>query len=748
MNRARFSFLVSIALVVTVFVPWLSTHAQPQANPQPQANSKVQFIHTDDWQSGDEVSFTIRGVVVDNNPPEDNKQPNQGQSAQQSTQSQSGAGANLQGYVVEMEDPKGNKTQIPWTPLIQYSVPNVEGPITATVIGPGGAQVGTTQIPVYKAGTSIPVQVTTQSSGTSQVPTQSSGTLVAPPISQMGQTYQIYSPSGALNGQGDATLIVGGSSSSSSTTSEIKALAESPRSAVFEPTELKPGPTTFTVKEGPALEASFTVSVIGIGLDTRRLQTRGQVGTLVLQVTGFPTDPDALHKLMASNPVVNLVNQTPSILAFTQSPPHITWTVHESEVEGGMWTQNIPTVAQQRGQFQMTATVTTSALINSSVSVVQSEQPSSPPGTPTAMRNSQFVSAQQTSSEFQTSAAANTSASKNLSSSPGVAQSDPPSSLAGSSAEHSASTDMGEEHFISTDPTSSQGEQKDPRYGFGPGCPYPKAWMKGTLSLKKNGDVNDIYLKDESGIEVMLPNTLPALQAQVKAFQAQVDAIQAQAKAIQNQAAQAKTPLAKQILARQAVANQNAAKQAAAQLTVAQAAAAQQTALQAAADKGETWYVCFDVKNKVDLKKNAGPTAQPGFIAGLDDPKVSGNLRFVFGKVTKEKNNDKPDRYWIVDERTGIKYEITIGNGCDRVWEKKYTEWQLKKDAFKAYDDYVKGGRKPPPVAPARDPGPPPPEIELNAVQVIGTIDTGRDEKTPTPTIGCTKRAEPANPAK
>ena len=429
MNRVRLYVLVSIALAVAVLVPWFGTHAQTQANP------KVEFIHTGDWQSGDKVSFTIRGMVVDNPAPEDNKQ--------QPTQAQSTAGATLQGYVVDMEDPKGNKTEIPWQPLIEYSVPSVEGPITATLIGPGGARVGTAQIQVYKAGTSIPLQVATQSSGT----------LVAPPISQIGQSYKVYSPSGTLKGEGDATLTVGGSSGSASV--ESKALAESPHSAVFEPMGLKPGPTTFTVKEGPALEASFTVSVIAIGLDTSRLQTRGQTGMLELKVTGFPTDPDALHKLMASVPVVTLVNETPSILAFTQGPQQITWSVHESEVQNGTWTQDIPTVARQRGQFQMTATATTSALINPS------------------------------------------------SSSPGVSHYQQPSSAAGSKEESQQPTVTGDEQFVLAQNTGGGGGNA--RAGSsGGGCPPGTVFMRGKLSQEGRPPV--VYFTDEAtAVKILLP---------------------------------------------------------------------------------------------------------------------------------------------------------------------------------------------------------------------------------------------------
>jgi hypothetical protein len=427
MNRVRLYVLVSIALAVAVLVPWFGTHAQTQANP------KVEFIHTGDWQSGDKVSFTIRGMVVDNPAPENNQQ--------QPTQAQSAAGSTLTGYVVDMEDPKGNKTEIPWQPLIQYSVPSVEGPITATLIGPGGAQVGTAQIPVYKAGTSIPLQL----------PTQPSGSLVAPPISQLGQSYKVYSPSGTLNGQGDATLTVGGSSGSASV--ESKALAESPHSAVFEPTGLKPGPTIFTVKEGPGLEASFTVSVIAVGLDTSRLQTRGQTGTLELKVTGYPTNPDELHKLMASNPVVSLVNETPSILAFTQGPQQITWTVHESEVQNGTWTQDIPTVARQRGQFQMTATATTSALINPS------------------------------------------------SSSPSVAQYQQPSSSAGSKEEAQQPAAAGDEQFVLAQNSGGGGGQS--RTGGG-GCPPGTVFMRGKLS--QAGTPPMVYFTDEAtGVKILLP---------------------------------------------------------------------------------------------------------------------------------------------------------------------------------------------------------------------------------------------------
>ena len=354
MNRVRLCVIVSIALAVAVLVPWLSTHAQDQGN------SKVEFIHTGDWQPGDEVSFTVRGVVEDNKP-----EPKQGQEPKQD---ENAAGATLQGYVVEMEDPKGKKSRIPWTPLLHYSVPALQGPITATLIGPTGAHLGTARIPVSQAGTSIP----------QQLPEQPSGTLVAPPISQIGQPYRVYSPSGKLNGHGDATLIARGSHSSAPI--ECKALAESPHSAVFEPRGLKPGPATFTVKEA-AIDSTFAVSTIGIGLDTSRLQTKGQAGALLLKVTGFPTNRDELHKLVASShPVVTLVNETPHILAFTQHPQQITWSVQESEVRDGTWTQDIPTLARQRGQFQMTATAATPGLINPSDGAAQYIVSSSPAG--------------------------------------------------------------------------------------------------------------------------------------------------------------------------------------------------------------------------------------------------------------------------------------------------------------------------------------------------------------------------------
>ena len=636
MNRVRFYVLVSIALAVAVLVPSLGTHAQTQANP------KVEFIHTGDWQSGDKVSFTIRGMVVDSPTPENNQQ--------QPTQSQSAAGATLRGYVVDMEDPKGNKTQIPWKPLIEYSVPSVEGSITATLIGPGGVHVGTARIPVYNAGTSIPLQL----------PTQSSATLVAPPISQIGQPYKVYSPSGALSGHGDATLIAGGSPGSEPIVST--ALAESPHSAVFEPSGLKPGPTTFTVKEGPALEASFSVSVIGIGLDTRRLQTRGQTGTLVLQVTGFPTNPDELHKLMASNPVVSLVNETPNILAFTQGSQQMTWDVHESEVQDGTWTQDIPTLAQQRGQFQMTATATTSALINPSSGMAQSEQPS-PPATPNE--------------------------------------------------EHNPPTKAGDEQFVSTEQTGGQNQKPDARQGVG-GCPGTNGWMRGKLSLK-NGDV---YLTDESGVEVKLSGPLTASQVQLNAVQAQATA--------------ARLPAQKRALLQQAA-------------LLTQTVATEQAALKAAAMRGDTWYICFPVDKKANPANNTGLTVAPGYLPFPDNPKLVGDVRYVSGKVTKETDKDKGDTYWIVDERTGLKYQIVLGNNCDQVWKKPHEKWQKQKNAYDDYPDLKKAWdmdkKGPPPVKPPK-PGPEPPEIEPNAVDVSGTIIPGKDGKTPT--IECT----PGKPAK
>jgi hypothetical protein len=97
---------------------------------------------------------------------------------------------------------------------------------------------------------------------------------------------------------------------------------------------------------------------------------------------------------------------------------------------------------------------------------------------------------------------------------------------------------------------------------------------------------------------------------------------------------------------------------------------------------------------------------------------------------------DNADKYSIIDDRTGLKYQLVIGNGCDRTWEKKYKEWLSKDDAYTAYADWVKNGRKPPPVKPAPKPPPKPPEIDPNAMDVTGVINPGDDGKTPT--IVCT----------
>lgn len=349
MNRVGLYVLVPVALVTAVLVPRIGGPVRAQGNP------KVEFIHTGDWQSGDEVSFTVRGVVEDD----------QQKAGEKQTESEPSAAAR---GVVEVKDENGNITRMPWTPVLHYTVPAATSFVTATKIAPGGAYIATTRIPVAKAGTPISLQTT-------EPPTAS---VVAPPIAQVGKPYRIYSPAGKLTGRGEATLIARGSAGTAPV--ECKSLAESPHSAVFEPKGLKSGPASFTLREDHVFEATFPVSVIGVNLDTSRVYKVGQPGTLVLEVTGFPQSRTELRKLMASKPVVSLVNETSAILAFTRDPERITWPIQESEVQEGTWRRDIPVIARHAGKFEITATASAPGLINPSGVTAYYKGPSPPAG--------------------------------------------------------------------------------------------------------------------------------------------------------------------------------------------------------------------------------------------------------------------------------------------------------------------------------------------------------------------------------
>jgi hypothetical protein len=72
----------------------------------------VQVTHTGDWQPGDEVSFSFSGTVY-------------GPSGEKQTQD------DYTGDVVGIVDSQGNKTEMPWSELTRYKVPEAATRVTA-----------------------------------------------------------------------------------------------------------------------------------------------------------------------------------------------------------------------------------------------------------------------------------------------------------------------------------------------------------------------------------------------------------------------------------------------------------------------------------------------------------------------------------------------------------------------------------------------------------------------------------------
>jgi hypothetical protein len=160
---------------------------------------------------------------------------------------------------------------------------------------------------------------------------------------------------------------------------------------------------------------------------------------------------------------------------------------------------------------------------------------------------------------------------------------------------------------------------------------------------------------------------------------------------------------------------------------------------------GDTVVICFSVAKKANPENNTGLTVNdyrvlPENLFNL------GDVRYIPGFVTK----DKDGNYWIVDSRTGLKYQIVPGKNCDpddwiaqhdkeresrkfkerhAAWKKKHEEWEKKKDkydewqtaydAWKALPNGPKKGTAPP--QPPK-PGPEPIEPEPTPVSVPGTI--------------------------
>ncbi len=298
----------------------------------------VEFIHTGDWQSGDNVSFTIRGMVVDDRPEATGAPEQRGE---------------FTGYVVEVSDPKGKKSKIPWAPLLRMAAPVSTGYLTAALLDPKGKRVAASTIPVLHK--NYPTAVTMLE--------PPAGNVAAPPLHQAGRLYRIVSPRGTLNGDGRVTKLIARRENGPPV--EYQPLAESPHSAIFSPATLQPGPHVFTVQEGSKFEEEFRVHVLGIRLDTSRIYKVGQKGTLVVEVTGFPTGKAELHGLMGQAPLVTVVNKKPAILAFTDEPQRLARKLPESEFRDGKWALEIAVLAVARGQFEITSTVSTLGYVNS-----------------------------------------------------------------------------------------------------------------------------------------------------------------------------------------------------------------------------------------------------------------------------------------------------------------------------------------------------------------------------------------------
>jgi hypothetical protein len=293
-----------------------------------QQDPSIELIHTNDWQPGNQVSFTIRGKVVDGKPA--------GQ-----------AEATFTGRVVELRDSRGRRLQIPWSPLLRFTVPPAAAFVTATLLEPGGERGPSFQIPVHEPA---------PPAGRAQA------RLLAPPVSQAGRPFRVHSPAGGLNGSGlETKLIV--RPHSGPPRPAIAPVAESPHSALFEPKLDGPGSYRFTVKEEGVFEETFPVAILDVELDTSRIYRVGQQGTLAVVLRGLPEGKEALRELISHEPSVDVVNATPRILAFLKEPARLQWKVREQEAAAGRARREIAVQALVKGEFQITALLATPRLI-------------------------------------------------------------------------------------------------------------------------------------------------------------------------------------------------------------------------------------------------------------------------------------------------------------------------------------------------------------------------------------------------
>jgi hypothetical protein len=303
-----------------------------------QQSPSYEFIHTNDWQPGDNVSFTVRGVVVDSEP-----DPKPAQTP----------GDSFKGYVVEVSGPKGTKIRLPWAALLRMTVPPAAGMLTARLLDPKGKRVAESQIPVVQS--NCPTAVT--------MPEPPAGNVVVPPVYQTGRPYRVVSPRGRLDGDASNTKLV--AQRGSEPPVEHQPLAESPRAAIFTAPALEPGPHTFTIKEGNVFQETFRVRVLGILLDTSRIYKVGQKGTLLVAVLGAPAEKAELQTLSAHAPVISVVNKQPAVLTFVDQPQKFIRRLAEAELRDGKWILEIAVLALKRGQFEITSTVSARGYVNS-----------------------------------------------------------------------------------------------------------------------------------------------------------------------------------------------------------------------------------------------------------------------------------------------------------------------------------------------------------------------------------------------
>ncbi|MDD5544842.1 MAG: hypothetical protein PHX83_16875 [Acidobacteriia bacterium] len=306
---------------------------------QPIALSSAKFTYTDDWEHGNIVTFSVHGYVK--------TEAEGGEPSEQQT-------AVASGYVVDVADSAGHRSQIPWSDIMHYTVQAANGDITARLIRPDKTVVASTTIRVHPTNSPPPYRLTEPPKGN----------CVVPPISQSGEDFVVYSPTSKLSPtSGALTLIV--KDESGRTEGEYQPLAQSPHSAIFHPTGTQTGPHNFTIKQAGVFEEDFTVHRIGVLLDTSRVYPKGKKGKLLVKVSGFPGNRKDPFWLSARDMLLVVDNKTPGVLAYTKEPNHIEWRVTGGDTKSdGSWEHEIDVQAVAAGRFEDTASLTTPICVN------------------------------------------------------------------------------------------------------------------------------------------------------------------------------------------------------------------------------------------------------------------------------------------------------------------------------------------------------------------------------------------------